>query len=170
VEFDLRLCGLGDETALSLVSQATILETYTGVAEGADLYEYVGKEFGVEVFRGLLSSERARIWALETRVGMSMVGYALALSAEEGEPFSMTELKRFYLLYRFHGLGLGKKLMDEVLAHAHASRTRTMTLRVHSQNETAIRLYEQYSFKVIAEEPFRAGGRDHRVLVMQLDL
>jgi diamine N-acetyltransferase len=170
VEFVVRLCVPGDETAVSLIGQATILETYAGVAEGADLYVYASKELSVEEFRSLLSSDRARIWVLETGVGNCAVGYALTLSTEEGEPFTMTELKRLYILYRFHGLGLGRMLMNEVLAHARASRTRIMTLRVHSQNDSAIRFYERHGFKVVSEEPFRAGERDYRVLVMQLTL
>jgi ribosomal protein S18 acetylase RimI-like enzyme len=170
VEFVLRLCVPGDETALSFIGQATILETYAGVAEGADLYVYASKELSVEGFRGSLSSDRARIWVIETAAGNCAVGYALALSTEGGEPFSMTELKRLYVLYRFHGLGLGTMLMNEVLAHARANRTRIMTLRVHSQNDSAIRFYERHGFKVVSEEPFRAGERAYRVLVMQLAL
>jgi ribosomal protein S18 acetylase RimI-like enzyme len=170
VEFNLRLCAPGDETAVSLIGQATILETYAGVAEGADLYVYASKELSVEEFRRLLSSDRSRIWVVETGVGNCAVGYALARSTEEGELFSMSELTRLYVLYRFHGLGLGTMLMNEVLAHASANRTRVMTLRVHSQNDRAIRFYERYGFKVISEEPLRAGERDYRVLVMQLAL
>jgi hypothetical protein len=108
VDFVLRLCGPGDEKAVSLISQATILETYAGFAEGTDLHTYVSEELGVEKIRELLSSDRARIWALEAGVGKCMVGYAVAVSAEECEPFSMTELKRLYLFHRFHGLGLAR--------------------------------------------------------------
>ena len=59
-------------------------------------------------------------------------------------------------------------LMNEVLAHARANRTRIMTLRVHSQDDSAIRFYERHGFKVVSEEPFLAGERAYRVLVMQL--
>lgn len=168
MDFGLRLCVPGDEEALSLIGRATILETYAGIAEGSDLYTYANEEFGVEIFRDLLASDRARTWAIETEAGKCMVGYALVLSAEDGEAFSVSELKRLYLFYRFHGLGLGKRLMNQVLAHARASGTRVMTLRVNSQNASAIAVYERYGFTVVSEEPFRAGGRDYRVFVMHL--
>ena len=170
MDFRLRRCGPGDETAVSLVAQATILETYAGLAEGSDLYTYVKKDLGVESFRNLLASERACAWVIETEVGRCAVGYALLLSGEGAEPYATTELERFYLLYRFHGLGLGKRLMDEVLAHARAKRTTLMSLRVNSQNARAIAFYKGYGFKAVAEEPFRAGERDYRVLVMHLAL
>lgn len=58
--------------------------------------------------------------------------------------------------------------MNEVLEYARANGTRTMTLRVNSQNESAIAFYARYGFAVVSEEPFRAGERDYRVFVMQL--
>jgi diamine N-acetyltransferase len=169
MEFRLRLCGPGDEMALSLIGQATILETYAGIAEGSDLYAYVMKDLGVETFRELLSSERARTWLVETTVGTCAVGYAL-LRFSEGEPSSTAELERFYLLYRFHGLGLGQQLMEAVLANARTQRIRLMSLRVNSENARAITFYERYGFETVSEEPFRAGERDYRVLVMHLTL
>lgn len=169
MDFRLRLCGLGDEAAVSLIGQATILETYAGIAEGSDLYAYVTKDLSVEKFRQLLSSERACIWLVETTIGTCAVGYAL-LRSGEGEASTAAELERFYLLYRFHGLGLGKQMMDAVLANALAQRIRLMTLRVNSQNARAITFYERYGFETVSEEPFRAGERDYRVLVMHLTL
>lgn len=106
MEFVLRRCAAGDEKGLSLVSQATVLETYAGIAEGHDLYSYVSRELSVEKLREFLTSDRARAWAVETKVGACIVGFALVLSGNEGEPFSSTELARLYLFYRFHGLGL----------------------------------------------------------------
>jgi diamine N-acetyltransferase len=170
MDFRLRLCGPGDEKAVSLIGQATILETYAGLAEGSDLYAYVTKDLGVESVREVLTSERACTWVVETEVGKCAVGYALLLSGEGAEPFSTAELERFYLLYRFHGLGLGKRLMDEVLAYARAKRTRLMSLHVNSQNAQAIAFYERYGFEAVSAEPFRAGERDYHVLVMHLAL
>ena len=170
MDFRLRRCGPGDEIALSLIGQATILETYAGITEGADLYAYATKTLSVESFRELLADDRACAWIVETEVGTCAIGYSLLLFGEAPEPFLEIELERFYLLYRFHGFGLGKRMMDEVLAYARAKRTSRLSLRVNSQNATAIAFYERYGFKTVAEEPFRAGERDYRVFVMQLSL
>ena len=167
MEFRVRRCDARDATAISLVGQATILETYAGIAEGSDLYAYVTKDLGVETFRGLLASERACTWIVETEVGNCAVGYAMVLSG--GAEFeSTTVLERLYLLYRFHGLGLGKRLMEEALAYARARKCGMMSLKVNAQNTRAIAFYERYGFKTVAEEPFRAGERDYRTLVMHL--
>jgi ribosomal protein S18 acetylase RimI-like enzyme len=170
LEFRVRRCDAGDATAISLVGQATILETYAGIAEGSDLYTYVTKDLGVETFRGLLASERACTWVVETDVGKCAVGYAMVQSGESADADSTIVLERFYLLYRFHGLGLGKRLIEEALAYARARRCRVMSLKVNAQNTRAIGFYERYGFKTVSEEPFRAGERDYRTLVMHLSL
>ncbi|HLJ84769.1 MAG TPA: GNAT family N-acetyltransferase [Candidatus Eremiobacteraceae bacterium] len=153
-----------------MIGQATILETYAGIAQGSDLYAYVTKSLGAENFRELLASDRACMWVVETAVGSCAVGYALLVGGEGEEPFAATELERLYVFYRFHGLGLGKRLMDEALAFARAKNATSMTLRVNSLNAHAIAFYERYGFKTESEEPFRAGERDYRVLVMRLRL
>jgi ribosomal protein S18 acetylase RimI-like enzyme len=170
LEFRLRLCDAADATAISLLGQATILETYAGIAEGSDLYAYITKDLGVETFRGLLTSQRARTWIVETDVGNCAVGYALVLFGEGTEAVSTTVLERLYLLYRFHGLGLGRRLMEEALADARARESTLMSLKVNAQNTKSIDFYERYGFKTVSEEPFRAGDRDYRTLVMHLAL
>jgi ribosomal protein S18 acetylase RimI-like enzyme len=168
VEFVVRLCGSGDEEALSLVGQGTILETYAGITEGADLYEYVANKLSVESFRKTLAGDSARAWLVETEVGRCAVGYALVLPCDDAATFEKMELERLYVFYRFHGLGLGKRVMDEVLAFARTRATKVVSLRVNAQNTQSIAFYERYGFKTVSEEPFRAGDREYRVLVMEL--
>lgn len=170
MDFRLRRCGADDATAVSLIGQATILETYAGLAEGSDLYAYVTKDLGVERFHALLADELVTAWLLEADVGKSAVGYALLLPGKGVNAETEMELERFYLLYRFHGLGLGKRMMDAVLEHARSTQAKTLSLRVNSQNARAIGFYIKYGFTTVAEEPFRAGERDYRVLVMHLAL
>jgi diamine N-acetyltransferase len=95
------------------------------------------------------------------------VGYALVHPAKSA---SELELHRLYIFYRFHGLGLGKRLMEAILQHAREQEFEWLTLRVHELNEAAIAFYERYGFKTVGSEPFHAGERDYRVLVMQKSL
>ena len=77
MEFATRLCRPGDEKALSLVAQATILETYAGIADGDDLTTYVTAQLSAADFRRILASDRMRAWIAETTAGKCAVGYAL---------------------------------------------------------------------------------------------
>jgi len=164
MEFTLRRCGLGDENALSLIARATILETYPGLSNGEDIYLYVTHELGPDEFREHLAREDAAVWALETEPGKAMVGYALVHPAESA---SELELHRLYIFYRFHGLGLGKRLMEAILLYAREQRFDLLTLRVHELNEASIAFYERCGFKTVDAEAFHAGETDYRVLVMQ---
>jgi hypothetical protein len=115
MEFTTRLCRPGDEEALSLVAQGTILETYAGMTDGHDLVTYVAAELSPSDFNRMLSETRIRAWIAETVAGKCPVGYALVVSDEGANSFSSFELKRLYIFYRFHGSGLGKRLMEDVL-------------------------------------------------------
>jgi diamine N-acetyltransferase len=164
MQFNLRRCVPGDENALSLIARATILETYPGLSNGEDIYSYVATELGPDEFREYLSRKDAPIWALETQPGKAMVGYALVHPTKSATEL---ELHRLYLFYRFHGLGLGKRLMEAILLHARERGFDLLTLQVHERNEGAIAFYERYGFKTVGAESFHAGERDYRVLVMQ---
>jgi hypothetical protein len=54
MEFATRLCRPGDERVLSLVAQATILETYAGITNGGDLVTYVNAELSPADFSRML--------------------------------------------------------------------------------------------------------------------
>ena len=170
LEFIVRRCGSGDETALSLLGRATFLETYAGRSEAADLLAYAETEHSIESYRLWLANEFAHIWAVETAVGRSAIGYLVALISPNAVSGPEIEIKRLYLLYRFHRNGLGQLLMNEVLAAARQSRVVKFFLKVQDANQSAIDFYLHNGFRVVGEEPFRAGNRDYKVLVMRLAL
>jgi GNAT superfamily N-acetyltransferase len=118
MEFTTRVCRPGDEQMLSLVAQATILETYAGITDGRDLVQYVTAELSVANFGRMMGSDPVRVWIAQTVAGECAVGYAVAVSDEDAKPFSSFELKRLYIFYRFHGKGLGRRLMEDVMAFA----------------------------------------------------
>ena len=62
MEFCTRVCKPGNEQALSLVGQATILETYAGIGDGDDLIKYASTEMTADVFRRDLASDGFRAW------------------------------------------------------------------------------------------------------------
>ena len=170
MEFATRLCRLGDEKALSLVAQGTILETYAGITDGHDLVQYVTAELSVANFSRIKASDNARVWIAETVAGECAVGYAVAVSDEGRQPFSSFELKRLYLFHRFHGKGLGAKLMEDVLSFARRSRSEKIWLQVHEANTHAIEFYKHFAFAQTGSDLFHAGKGSYRVLTFGLTL
>ena len=170
LEFIIRQCQIGDEIALSLLGKATFLETYAGIAEATDILAHVETEHSAESYRTWLESDLANIWVAETSVGHSAIGYAVALASENNGLGAEMEIKRLYLLYRFHRNGLGRLLMNEVLATARKNRIAGLFLKAGKANQNAIDFYSGIGFRVVGENPFRAGERDYTVLVMRLAL
>jgi diamine N-acetyltransferase len=168
MEFATRLCRPGDEKVLSLVAQATILETYAGITNGSDLITYVDAELSPADFSRMLADDRVRLWIAETVVGKGAVGYAAAVADEGATSFSSFELKRLYLFYRFHGNGIGKKLMQEVLSFAERMKSESCWLQVHEANTHAIEFYRRCGFVQTGSNLFRAGEGSYRVLTLRL--
>ena len=169
-EFIIRLCRPGDERALSLVAQATILETYAGITDADDLFSYVNAELTIDDFSRFLADDRIRTWISETTIGKCPVGYALAVSDEGPKSFSSFELKRLYVFYRFHGKRLGRRLMEEVLSFAKQNNSARIWLQVHEANLHAIEFYNRVGFVEEGANLFRAGKNSYRVLTLALTL
>jgi ribosomal protein S18 acetylase RimI-like enzyme len=170
MEFSTRLCKSGDEQALSLVGQATILETYAGIGDGDDLIKYAATEMTTDVFKRGLASHGFRAWIAETSVGKSPVGYAVAVSDENVRLFSSFELKRLYIFYRFHGSGLGRRLMQDVLSFASGMKSDKMWLQVHEANHHAIEFYKRNGFVQTGTDLYKAGKGSYQVLRLKLTI
>jgi diamine N-acetyltransferase len=167
MEIATRPCRPGDEKALSIVAQGTILETYAGITDGHDLVTYAAAELSASDFNRILSENRIRAWIAETVVGKCPVGYALVISDEGANSFSSFELKRLYIFYRFHGNGLGKRLMEDVLQFAKRMKSETIWLQVHEANNHAIEFYKHFGFFQTGADQFRAGKGSYRVLTLR---
>jgi hypothetical protein len=76
------------------------------------------------------SSSTARVFCGDHE----LVGYALAVSDEGATLFSSFELKRLYMFYRFHGNGLEKRLLGDVLSFAREMQSERNWLEVHEAN------------------------------------
>jgi len=109
----------------------------------------------------------AHIGVAEISVVHSSIGYAVGLTSHLGLDVEM-EIKRLYLLCRFHRNGLGQPLMNEILAAARLNRGATLFLKVHENNQNSIDFYCRNGFCVIGEERFLDGTTDYKVIVIKL--
>ena len=62
------------------------------------------------------------------------------------------EIKRLYVLHRFHQRGLGRRLMNEILATARQDGIAELFLKVQKVNQSAVAFYSRYGFCVAGEE------------------
>ncbi len=79
-------------------------------------------------------------------------------------------IRRIYLLHRFQRNGLGRSLMDAVLAHGRAVAARRVLLGVYSRNEAALAFYQRLGFARVGTRQFRVGANDYFDYILSLDL
>jgi diamine N-acetyltransferase len=90
-------------------------------------------------------------------VGFSLVGSAdLPGSSTDG---SDVELKRIYILSKFHGAGAGLKLMNLAIEYAQQHGFARLLLGVYAGNGRARAFYSKHGFIEIAERQFQVGNR-----------
>ena len=78
----------------------------------------------------------------------------LALKAGLGD----IEIKRIYLLSKFHGSGAGRALFEAALEEARAGGRTRLLLGVYKQNAKALGFYERMGFTRVGEREFDVGG------------
>ena len=167
----IRTCVPSDEQALTLVGQATFLESFAGVLSGADILAHCATQHSPEIYRAWLADTRVRTWIAEMEPGQAPVGYLVLAPAKL--PLADLrdddlEIKRIYLLHRVQGTGLGKRLMDEAIACAKQGGRSRLLLGVYGRNDHAIAFYKKYGFRAMGERRFLVGETYHDDLIMGL--
>lgn len=80
------------------------------------------------------------------------------------------ELKRIYLLSRWHGTGAGRALMQAAIAHARACGAPNLLLGVYQGNDRAVAFYRRAGFETVGTRRFQVGEGVYDDLVMALPL
>jgi len=169
----LRPCTLGDEGALSLIGQATFLETFAGVLGGQDILSHCAAAHGTQTYGAWLSDPNYKLWLAEIDPGSAPVGFMVIAPAQLPLPDISErdlEIKRIYLLHPFQGSGLGKRMVTAAKEHARASAADRLLLGVYANNETAIGFYQRAGFRQLGSRKFNVGGRDYDDHIMGLSL
>lgn len=171
-EVTIRRASAGDEDALSLVGQATFLETFSGVLDGTAIVEHCRRAHAPAQYETYLADAASAAWIAETLPGNAPIGYALVTKPDlpRADPTRDLELKRIYLLGRYQGGGVGKRLLSEAVAHAKSAGAQRLLLGVYAGNDSAIAFYRRYGFTHFTERKFRVGNRAYDDHVMSLAL
>jgi len=162
----IRAAGQEDCVRLSLVSSATFLETYAGEIDGDALVAYCEKAHDPAYLKACFE-KGAKAWLVE--LDSAPIGYALLSppdldAAIEGD----VELKKIYLLSRFHGSGIAAQLFNA--AKHQAQGYRRLLLGVKKDNSRAISFYKKQGFAQISTRRFDVGGTLYDDVVLALDL
>ncbi len=166
MDWHLRSATLEDADRLARIGAATFLETFAGILDRQAIIDHIARAHSAAAYREHLVGA-ASAWLGEAAGGVP-VGYALLGetdlpgSAADG---SDVELKRIYVLSRFHGSGLGNALMQAAVDDAVRRGAARLLLGVFAGNARAQAFYRRQGFSEIARRLFRVGDRDYDDIV-----
>lgn len=172
MEITIRPCGPEDAEALALVAQATFLQTYAEELPLADLLDYCRDRNSVAQHAEWLARPDYRFWIAELASTRAPIGFSLLAPPDLGvetEPGDV-ELRRIYLLHRFHGRGTGARLMDAAVQAARQGGHSRLLLSVFTKNPNAIAFYARQGFTQAGVRKFRVGSNDYDDLVLARSL
>ncbi len=172
VELQIRRCDAADAPALALVGQCTFLDTYADVLPGAAIIAHCAKAHSREQYAQWLSDSAFQLWLVEAPDG-APVGF-MVLSPPDLPLADLgagdLEIKRIYLLTRFQGGGVGKRLIDEAVRHAAERKASRLLLGVYGNNLAAIGFYERCGFTKVGTRTFNVGGNLYDDFIMGRNL
>src|SRR5690349_134515 len=169
----IRRCGSGDEIALSIVGQASFLDTFAGILSGKDILGHCMRQHSSEKYGGWLHDGESAVWIAEVEPGQAPVGYLVLTKPDLPLADILpddAEVKRVYLLSRFRGAGLGRRLMLEAEIHARARGVRRLLLGVYDGNDAAISFYERLGYRRVGERSFKVGDNTYHDFILALSL
>jgi GNAT superfamily N-acetyltransferase len=129
------------------------------------------REHGAARYAAWLKAPGYRLWIAEVEGG-APVGYAVLGPVDLPLETSVQdmELKRIYLLHRFHGEGVGRRLLHTALDAAVATGTSRLLLGVYDSNHRALAFYARHGFVEAGRKPFQVGSRVYDDLVLSRPL
>jgi diamine N-acetyltransferase len=155
-----------DAAKLAAVGAAGFLESFAHDHPGDDLIGHLESHHSTEAYTKALGDPAQCLWIVEEALG-APIGYAML--GPPALPFTTArdaELKRIYILSRWHGLGLGGALFEAVLAEAEARQAERLVLAVYTKNEQALGFYKAKGFTVIGPTQYVVGNSIFDDLVM----
>lgn len=146
----LRQAVPGDEGKLAIVGSASFLESFANDHDGDAVVQFIEETHSRDYYAAILADPANRTWLVEEAVG-APVGYAILQPAKLPFTDARTdvELKRIYVMSKWHGGGWGAKLFQAVEDEARARGAERLVLSVYVKNYNAQKFYQKRGFEQV---------------------
>lgn len=159
----IRRAAAGDEEILAAIGAASFLENFVDLIPGADLIKHLRTQHCAEAYLKYLTGDDPRYacWLVELSSTGSPIGYAVTVPPELPIDTHATdiELKRIYVLSRYHGNGAAKVLQTAADNHASDLNCTRLLLGTHHDNQRAISFYRREGYETVGTRQFQVGDQ-----------
>lgn len=161
-----------DAERLAHIGVATFIDSYTFDIDGAAMVAHCTRQHSRAVYEAWLADPAASVWLAEYAATGAPVGYAVNCPPDlpvEILPGDI-ELKRIYVLSRFHGSGAGLRLMLAAAEDAKARGAPRLLLGTYQDNHRAVAFYRKHGFTHAGTRQFQVGDTLYDDIVMARQL
>lgn len=153
---------------LGHIGVATFVETYSDTIPGPAMMAHCTHEHSAARYAAYLDDERSCAWISEHSETGAPVGYAL--NCVPDLPVQLLdgdiELKRIYVLSKYHGHEIGAALLRAAESHARSLNAPRLLLGTYEGNDRATAFYKKHGFETIGTRKFDVGGKVFDDIVM----
>lgn len=157
-----------DAERLAHIGVATFIDSYVYDIDGDAIVAHCTRQHSREVYAKYLADPACSVWLAEYAATGAPIGYAvncppdLPLPLQPGD----VELKRIYVLSRFHGTGTGPRLMEAAIEDARQRGAPRLLLGTYEDNHRAIAFYRKAGFALAGTRQFQVGEKVYDDIVL----
>jgi len=166
-----KKCVVQDLDMLTEISRTTFIDAFEKDNKPLDFNNYMDAAFSKETIKAELLNPNSSFYF--TYLNQELAGYFKLNKAEAQNEIldqSSIELERIYVLNKFQGLGIGKRMLNEIIAISKVKQLHYLWLGVWELNANAIRFYERHGFKKFGKHPYYIGKDKQTDWLMKLQL
>jgi len=169
---DIRKATANDAASLAILAERTFRDTYSSDNPAKQMDLHCADSFAPEIqLKEILDSKIITIIAVDSTA--ELVAFAqLRLESVTHcvKTVRPSELYRIYVSSEYHGHGLGRQIMNEVLNAAEQHNCDSLWLGVWEHNPRAVAFYHKFGFCVVGEHSFKLGQDPQRDLIMSVNI
>ncbi len=156
-----------DAAALARLAERTFRETFGPANASQNLQAHCTATYGAEIQGREIADPRMETLVVERNgelISYAQLRWRPPPACVPGR--NPAEILRFYVDRPWHGRGLARVVMSELLARASAGGAGTVWLGVWEHNPRAIAFYAKCGFREVGEHVFRVGADPQRDLIL----
>ena len=167
MEIIIRKAELNDLNNLAVLKQQVWISTYATEGLVNEFSSYVLSEYSVDNVRtSITDKNKLTLIATYNNALVGCVEILLTPQSPLKEIEPSIEISSLYVLERFQGLGIGKKLLVKCLNQIKQRNHNKIWLTVYYKNQKAINFYLRQNFNHIGEMDFLLGDEKHKNYIL----